>query len=960
MWGAYRRARLAIAGIALLLAACGGGGGGGGGGSDPSTAPGLAVSPSSLSFTAVQNGATPPTQSFQVTITRPDAAIVIAGFPVGVTPPSWLDRSSNLFSCTPSLSSCTLIVRISTTFLAPGTYTTTIRFVIGNTSQQLLALRDVQVSYTVQPQTGFGANPASLSFSQLKGGAAPAAQTLGITELGGASYAWNAAIVYLSGSGWLNVNGAGSASGATLPASLTVSINPTVALGTLNALIRLTGNGNTLDVPVSYTLAEPTIARSPASLSFNALRLGPSPATQDITLTTQGSLPLNYTTSVTYGPSASGWLSVPASGTAPGAVTAGVNTTTLAPGSYTATLGITTAAQSLSVSVTYVVSEPTLTRSPATLTFNAASGGVIPVSQDVTLSTQQNLSLGFSASISYGSATTGWLNAPTSGTAPTAISIGVNTTNLVPGTYTATVVLTTAAQTVPIGITYVVAASSLTFSPASASFVIDTTSLALALSQNVGVGSTGVTLSWTAASSQPWLTVSPPSGFSGTQVTLSLVPGQLDTLDPGTRSATVTFAYTPPNQASTSAPLSVSLDLRLPKVNYVSPYVELPNTTTEVILRGSGLSNTTGDILFGAIGVSTYTKVSDTEIRIFHPSLPAGSYPVKIPNQLGLNRTRANLVVAAVPAFTYTALPTSLIRDRTIYDAERASVYTNNWASGSTPGVQRIERHRWNGSAWVTDSKLLNGPPFDIAITPDGKELIALSGSSLYHIDLGAWSITKQLDISSLPFPLNISSFSRVGMSNDGNALLDVGTSFISSFRYNVLTGDLVQIPSPPGGLFLSIPLVSSMDGSRILVGQNGITGPLKLFYFDTSLSLFVQAFPDRPASRMSYDRTGSNSIIDGTVFDRQFQALGSNPFQLNASMISPDGTRGYGVDAGENPAVLHTFDLTSQNGTGGFIELAPIPLADLPGQQIELGITPDGKTVFISGDAKFIVQPVP
>jgi hypothetical protein len=34
--------------------------------------------------------------------------------------------------------------------------------------------------------------------------------------------------------------------------------------------------------------------------------------------------------------------------------------------------------------------------------------------------------------------------------------------------------------------------------------------------------------------------------------------------------------------------------------------------------------------------------------------------------------------------------------------------------------------------------------------------------------------------------------------------------------------------------------------------------------------------------------------------------------------------------------------------------------LADLPGQQIELGITPDGKTVFISGDAKFIVQPVP
>src|SRR5438132_13793456 len=97
----------------MLLAACGGGGGGGGGGgSDPSTAPGLAVNPTSMSFAAVQNGANPPNQTFQVTISRPDAVIALAGFPVGVTPPTWLDRSSNLFSCTPSLTSCTLTAKI--------------------------------------------------------------------------------------------------------------------------------------------------------------------------------------------------------------------------------------------------------------------------------------------------------------------------------------------------------------------------------------------------------------------------------------------------------------------------------------------------------------------------------------------------------------------------------------------------------------------------------------------------------------------------------------------------------------------------------------------------------------------------------------------------------------------------------------------------------------------------------
>jgi hypothetical protein len=386
----------------MLLAACGGGGGGGSSAPDPSTAPGLTVSPASISFTAVQNGAIPPTQNIQITISRPDAVAIAVGFPLSVTPPTWLDQSPNRFSCTPSLSNCTLTVAILTTSPAPGTYTTTIRVAIADASHNILALRDVQMNYTIQPLAGLAANPQTLSFNQLQGAPTPAAQSLGISELGGASYAWNASIVYQSGSGWLHVNGVSSASGATLPTSLSISVNGPGTLGTLNAIVRVTGNGNTLDVPVSYAL-----------------------------------------------------------------------------------------------------SEPTLTRSPAQLTFNAPSTGTLPATQNVTLSTQQNLSLGFSTSISYGTGATGWLSAPANGIAPGSISIGTNTTNLVPGTYTATLTLTTAVQTVPIGITYVVATSSLTFSPASPSFTIDTTSLASALRQNVTVGSTGVALSWTAGSNQP-------------------------------------------------------------------------------------------------------------------------------------------------------------------------------------------------------------------------------------------------------------------------------------------------------------------------------------------------------------------------------------------------------------------------------------------------------------------------
>ena len=450
-------AQILCVAFTMLLAACGGGGGGGDGGG-PLT---LSASTTSLTFTAVQNGQTPPAQQVVLTIS---GGTVYTG----------------ISSVTGSTFSASFVITGQTTgtitvtpfapVMAPATYTGTIT--ARGCSTNPCGSSDVagspvviNVSYTVQPQVGLSASPQSFSLSQLQGGPAVAPQTLSLSDVSGGSYAWNASIVYQSGSGWLNVNGGSTASGASLPASLSLTINSSSTLGTVNAIVHITGNGNSIDVPVSYTVSQAQITPSPAQLTFNAANGGASPPTQDITLSTQGSVPVNYTTAVTnYTGGASGWLSAPAIGTAPGTIT-----------------------------------------------------------------------------------------------------VGVGTTALTPGTYTATLVLTTDTQTISIGVTYVVAASSLTFNPSSASFTIDTASLPAALNQNVSVGSTGGSLSWTAASNAPWVTVT-SSGSSGSAATLNLVPAQLDTLDPGTSSATITFSYTPPGGAPTSAPLSVSLNLQIPKV----------------------------------------------------------------------------------------------------------------------------------------------------------------------------------------------------------------------------------------------------------------------------------------------------------------------------------------------------------------------------------------------------------
>jgi hypothetical protein len=860
----HRGARIACASVALLLAACGGGGGGGGGGGqDLSTAPGITVSPTSLSFVAIHNGALPPTQAVQITISAPNAAFVGLAVPAA-NPPTWLDYQ-NQGRLTGSGNNWTFTAAILNTSLAPGTYTTTVQIGIADAGQNILAYRNVSVSYTVQPLAGFGANPTSVSFSQLQGAGTPSSQTLGITELGGASYAWNASIVYQSGSGWLTVNGANSASGATLPTSLTVGVNSSPALGTLNALVRVTGNGNTLDIPVSYTVTEPALTRSPASLTFNASRQGASPATQDVTLTTQGSLPLNYTTSVTYGGSTSGWLTVPANGTAPGTVT-----------------------------------------------------------------------------------------------------VGVNTTNLVQGTYTATVFVNTAAQTVSIGITYIVAAPSLTFNPASTSFTITTASLPAALSQTVSVGSTGAALLWSATSSQSWVSVSPTSALSGAPVTLNIVSAELDTLDPGTHSATINFSYTPPGGSLTTAPLSVSLDLQIPKVTSVNPYVATSGTNLEVILRGLGFNNTANSpVKFDSNSVSSYTVASDTELRVTHPLLTAGTYRVSIANQLanpGIVRSTADLVVVDAPAFPAATIAYPDVDTKTpvniVYDGERQALLVG--VGLPTPGAQngRIYRYTFSGSAWsVTPATTAVSAFRDLALSLDGKKLIAISDAAVSQFNASTLATGTSTNATLLPLRF----LNGVVVANDDTAIVTTGingSGFTEAFRYSIADGALTQITGIIG--FSDAGSGASADGSRGLFVQGGVSPAQPVFQYNASTGTVsaTNLTSGFPFPRPVLDRRAASVLIGGTsVYDSSLVLLGTIPTAFVVA-LSPDGKRAYGYS---NGTVLHAYDLVAPPVAGVFQEILPATtLLSDPGLGSKMTVSPDGGNVFIAGDLGIVVVPAP
>jgi hypothetical protein len=398
--------------------------------------------------------------------------------------------------------------------------------------------------------------------------------------------------------------------------------------------------------------------------------------------------------------------------------------------------------------------------------------------------------------------------------------------------------------------------------------------------------------------------------------------------------------------------------MNVAKVNYVAPYVALSNTSASVLIRGSGFNAITNQGLrFGNSAAISPNVVSDTEIRVTHPTFAAGSYGVRIENQLGINRSRGNLVVVDPQTYSYAALtpPTSAVivggtistSNRIIYDPERKALYMSYSVDG------RIGRFLFGQSGWVPDSLAISGLR-DIALTPNGKELIAVSATTLYHVDLASFTVTRQTTATELGILL--SEFTRIAMANDGNALLCTG-SLCSFYTYNVLshTATRLLVPSDFVGA-----MAASGDSSRIVIAPSSSSSPSqRVSYYDSSAGT-ISSTPlfGVSAACISVDRIASRAALQGTIINGQFVNQGS--IVGTCPTVSPDGSRAH-IYYPNTIRLLRTFDLLSPIN-GGFTEIgtgAVIP-DDASFFGPVLTITPDGGTVFVSGDLKLIVQPVP
>jgi hypothetical protein len=415
----------------------------------------------------------------------------------------------------------------------------------------------------------------------------------------------------------------------------------------------------------------------------------------------------------------------------------------------------------------------------------------------------------------------------------------------------------------------------------------------------------------------------------------------------------------------------VALNVNPMGANFVSPYLATANISNDVIIRGWGFSGAT-QVLFGATPASAFSVVSDTEIHATYPALAAGTYPVTV-NALS---TRANLVVVNAPAFAYATIArTANAKElhNLIYDAEKRAIYLldSDWVAST----ERVERYRFTGTSWVSDTPISFGSPIDlnsrIALTPDGSEILKTDYSSMKHISTASFTTTAS--VSAIP-DLGIPTLNTFSMANDGSVIGNASNqvAWEGYYKYDILNRAFFKISTPAGftNPINRNSMAGSADGSRLLIApfpSYSTPNPGNWYYYKSSDSTFVATTLSTPnffgePSTVSTSLNGSRSIIQNVVYDASFNVLGTllpSWGLVDRVVISPDGTKAYTYI--KSTGVIHKYDLTSINGSGEFAEIGTGTLVtDSPGDGISMAISPDGGNLFIVGKALVITMAAP
>ena len=540
-----------------------------------SSNPILTVSPTALTFTA-QVGLNPAPQTLSLTSSSAIVGYTVASTVTTPTGGNWLQVPSQNGSTPGSLN-----VTINTQGLAAGTYTGTINFTSPTAGNGSLS---VPVTLTVSAGSILTVSPTSLSFAYQTGQVPPLNQAVTVNTSGSQNVAFSVTSQILSGpAGWLSITGAS----AVAPGNFVVGINTTgLTPGTYNATITVTPSGAAtgLSVPVTLVVSNTALlVVSPGGITFTAPANSATatPAFQNVAVTSTDNSAIIFSSSATTAVAGQSWLLVTQpTGPTNSNLTVTANPTGLAVGTYTGSVTVTAtnptianSPQTIPVTLN-ITPTSTLSATPTALTFNQAAGGPAPAAQTVSV-TGIGGNITFSAVASTNQGGSSWLTVnPSNATTPASLSVSANGSGLNAGTYTGSILISSpgSQNNQIISVQLIISnAVNIVASPTALAPVSFQIGSANPQPQTISISlGTGGTSAFTAAATMStgtgWLAVSPTSGNTPANLTVTVTPGSLT---PGTYTGAISITV----GGASNSPLSLPITLTVTPAPVITPTV---------------------------------------------------------------------------------------------------------------------------------------------------------------------------------------------------------------------------------------------------------------------------------------------------------------------------------------------------------------------------------------------------
>ncbi|MHB8622768.1 MAG: hypothetical protein ACYC9J_03820 [Sulfuricaulis sp.] len=437
-----------------------------------------------------------------------------------------------------------------------------------------------------------------------------------------------------------------------------------------------------------------------------------------------------------------------------------------------------------------------------------------------------------------------------------------------------------------------------------------------------------------------------------------------------------------------------------PIVRFVAPYVGVAGTAGSVFIRGQGFEQfAVQNVIFGTTAATSFTVVSDTEIQASYRALPASTtpYPVQIqvPTSPSPITSLANLIVVnpptctpAPPAVTYITYPapfsTPTVKDL-VYDAERQALLVADSSDGE------ILRFLCSGSSWGAQTSAAINTLSDIALSTDGRHLLALSQTTLGQLKPD--TLATDATTPAPAFATAGTVFKNIAVGNDGNAVVTTAFPNTSTATWLYDACDPLNNPAnspclpaflpsqPPSTPNLDNAIAAApTDGSLIVFmhGDSTLTTPPSVFEYvaqtDTyypinvllnqnsvapTISSYTPPNSTSSTRRIVLSGTNTSNIAGSYVFDSNYNTLlGTLPSSTLAVVVNPDITRAYTYDSSNQ---VLSFDLTATPAGGPFPQVGPgITLAGPPDTGVRMAISPDGSTLFLAGSNRIVVLQSP